>query len=179
MLVLVGSKNPGKIEGAKRAVEKYYENFDIEGINVPSNVPDQPVNDDIYLGARNRVDGLIEYAKENNIEVDYFMAIESGITNSLGRWQIVNVAVIKDSKGNESWGTSAGFPVPESYVDEIIKTCLGEVMDNLFSEKALNRGTGGIALLSQGAISRIDLTRDAFIMAFTQFINKEWNNFDK
>ena len=179
MLVLVGSKNPGKIEGAKQAIEKYYQGFDIEGVNVPSHVPDQPVNDDIYLGAKNRVDGLIEYAKQNNVEADYFMAIESGISNSLGKWVITNVAVIKDKNGNESWGTSASFPVPQSYVDDIIATCLGEVMDNLFKETALNRGTGGIALLTHSVVSRIDLTRDAFIMALTQFINDEWNNFDK
>ena len=60
MKVLVGSRNPGKIEGAKQAVEKYYQDITIDGINVPSNVPDQPVNEDIYLGARNRVDNLIK-----------------------------------------------------------------------------------------------------------------------
>lgn len=179
MLVLVGSKNPGKIEGAKQAVEFYFENVSVEGVNVPSQVPDQPVNDDIYLGAKNRVDNLIKYAKENNIEADYYMGIESGITNSLGKWVICNVAVIKDKQGKESWGTSASFPVPQKYVDKIISTCLGEVMDSIFNEKALNRGTGGINLLSHSKISRIDLTREAFVMAMTQFINEEWNDFNE
>lgn len=178
MKVLVGSKNPGKIEGAKQAVEKYFKDISIEGVNVPSNVPDQPVNDDIYFGARNRVDNLIKYAKENNEEADFYMGIESGISNSLGKWVIVNVAVIKDREGKESWGTSASFPVPDKYVEEITSTCLGDVMDKLFKAKALNKGTGGIGLLTDGVISRIDLTRDAFIMALTQYINEEWNDWN-
>ena len=34
MKILIGTKNPGKIEGAKEAFSKYYKDFDIEGINV-------------------------------------------------------------------------------------------------------------------------------------------------
>ena len=72
---------------------------------------DQPVNLEIYNGARNRVDNSMEYAKENGLEYDYYVAIESGIANVLGRWEIVNIAVIKDKDGYESFGSSAGFPV--------------------------------------------------------------------
>lgn len=104
MNILIGTKNPGKIEGAKLAFQKYFEQFEIEGIPVSSDVSDQPVNCEIYEGARNRVDNLIKYAKENNIEADYFLGIESGITNLLGKWIIINVAVIKDKDGYESWG---------------------------------------------------------------------------
>ena len=34
MKVLIGTKNPGKIQGAKEALENYFEKFDIEGISV-------------------------------------------------------------------------------------------------------------------------------------------------
>ena len=37
------------------------------------------------------------YAKENNIEADLFLGIESGINDLLGRWMITNIAVIEDS----------------------------------------------------------------------------------
>lgn len=173
MKVLIGSKNPGKIQGAREALEKYYENIDIEGIPVSSNVSEEPVNDEIYLGARNRVDNLIKYATENNINVKYFLGIESGITNLLGKWVIINVAVIKDKNGYESWGTSSAFPVPEKYVDEIIKADLGKVMDNIFRKQDLRSSKGGISFLTHNEIDRIDLTREAFIMALTQFINND------
>ncbi len=55
----------------------------------------------------------MKYAKENNIDARYFLGIKSGITNLLGKWVIINIAVIKDEKGYESWGTSPAFPVPD------------------------------------------------------------------
>lgn len=173
MKILIGTKNQGKIKGATIALEKYFSDFEIEGISVPSNVPDQPCNEEIYQGALNRVNGLISYAKENNIDADLFLAVESGITNSLGKWVITNIAVIKNKEGKESWGTSASFPVPNKHVDNILKYDLGHVMDNLFSEDNLHVGTGGVGLLTHGVITRIDLTAQSFIMALTQFINKD------
>lgn len=71
MKILMGTKNPGKIEGAKKAFEEYFENVDIEGVSVPSEVPDQPVNEEIFVGAKNRVKNLKKYAIENNIEADF------------------------------------------------------------------------------------------------------------
>lgn len=101
MKVLIGTKNSGKIEGARRALEKYYDNIDIEGITVSSGVNEQPLNDEIYNGAKNRVDNLIKYANENGIDATYFLGIESGITNLLGKWVITSIAVIKDKNGFE------------------------------------------------------------------------------
>ena len=115
MKVLIGSTNPGKIEGAKKALENYYKDVEIVGVKVKSNVSDQPVNSDIYKGAKNRADNLIEYAKQNNINADLFMSIESGISNQIGKWIITNIAVIKNKEGFESVGTSASFPVRQNY----------------------------------------------------------------
>ena len=42
MKVLIGTSNPGKIQGAKEAFEKYFENVEIEGISVDSEVGVQP-----------------------------------------------------------------------------------------------------------------------------------------
>lgn len=176
MKVLIGTKNPGKIEGAREALEKYFDDFDIEGIPVSSDVSEEPVNNEIYEGARNRVDNLMKYAKENRIDAKYFLGVESGITNLLGKWVIINIAVIKDDNGYESWGTSSAFPVPNKYVDEIISTDLGEVMDKIFEQNDLRSGKGGISFVTNGVISRIDITRDAFIMALTQHINDVWND---
>lgn len=171
MKILIGTTNPGKIQSAKLAFENYFENVLVEGIKVPSLVSAQPVNKDIYLGAKNRVKNLIDYATKNKIDADYFVAVESGICDSLGKWQIVNMACIVDKKGYESWGSSAGFPVPNKYVDEIIKTELGSVMDKIFTTNDLRSSVGGISYLTHEKISRIDLGKDAFVMALTQFIN--------
>jgi len=173
MKILMGTKNPGKIEGAKQAFEKYFDNVEIEGISVSSNVGDQPINEEIFQGAKNRVRNLKQYAINNNIEADFYISSEAGITNLLGEWIDINAVVIEDSKGFQSVGISQGFPIPDKYIDEIKETELGKVMDNIFSGKELGKGKGGISLLTKGEISRIDLTRNAFIMALISHINDE------
>lgn len=173
MKILIGTQNQGKIKGAAEAFNEYFKNFTIEGIAVSSDVPGEPVNKDIYLGAKNRVDNLIKYAHNNNIEADFYLGVESGITNLLGKWIITNIAVIKDKSGYESWGTSQSFPVPEKYVNDIITTELGTVMDNIFNKTDLRSNKGGINFLTHEKVTRIDLTKQAFIMALTQFINED------
>lgn len=174
MKVLIATKNQGKIEGAQKALLQYFDNVDIEGIPVESNVSEQPVNDEIYAGAKNRVRNLKEYARQNHIEADLFLSIESGINNVLGRWMITNIAVIEDNNDFESYGTSPSFPVPDKLVNDIIDTDLSQVMNKVFTkdDERHNKG-GGIQLLTHGKISRIDLTQMAFIMALTKYINEE------
>lgn len=172
MKVLVATKNQGKIEGARRALKRYFTDFEIEGIPVSSDVGEQPVNDEIYVGAKNRVKNLKKYAEENNIHADLFLSIESGINNLLGRWLITNIAIIEDDKKFESYGASPSFPVPDRLVDDIIKNDFSSVMNTIFEkdEERHNKG-GGIQLLTHNQLSRIDLTESAFIMALTKYIN--------
>ena len=99
MKILMGTKNPGKIEGARQAFEKYFDNVEIEGIPVSSNVGDQPINEEIFQGAKNRVKNLKEYAKNNNIEADFYISSEAGITNLLGEWIDINCVVVENIEG--------------------------------------------------------------------------------
>ncbi len=171
MKILMGTKNPGKIEGAKQAFEKYFENIEIEGIPVSSDVGNQPVNEEILQGAKNRVKNLREYAKEKNIDADYYISSEAGITNLLGEWIDFNTAVVENREGFQSVGISQGFQIPDKYINDILETELGKVMDRIFKENELNKGKGGISYLTHNEISRIDLTRDAFIMALISHTN--------
>lgn len=66
---------------------------------------------------------------------------------------------------------SQGFQIPNKYIEEIKETELGNVMDKLFSKNELNKGKGGISFLTHGDTTRVDLTRNAFIMALTPHIN--------
>ena len=174
MKILIGTKNPGKIQGAKEAFEKYFEDVEIEGILVNSDVNAQPLNKEIFQGAQNRVTNLKRYAKENNIVADFYVASEGGIQNLLcDEWIDFNAVVIEDKNGTVSYGMSQGFPIPDKYIEEIKENELGGVMDRLFEGHNLGKGKGGIGLLTRGELSRIDLTRSAFIMALTRYINGE------
>lgn len=174
MKVLVATKNQGKIEGAKRALMRYFDNIEMEGIPVSSEVSEEPVNDEIYIGAKNRVKNLKAYAKEHHIKADLYVSSESGIYNSLGRWLITNLAVIEDNHDFESYGASPAFPVPERLVQDIINTDLSQVMNKIFykDDERHNKG-GAIQMLTHNQISRIDLTEMAYIMALTKYINED------
>lgn len=171
MKVLIGTKNPGKIEGARCALEKYFADVDIIGVSVPSHVPDQPIGIETYNGAKNRVEELVNYAKAYNIDADLYMAIESGMVKELGEWAVTNVAVMQDRNGNKSFGTSASFPVPDKYVEEIKNIGLGNVMDKINNQTNLHSGKGGVGILTHDVITRIDLNFQAFTMALTKYIN--------
>ena len=177
MKILIGTKNPGKIEGAKQAFEKYFDNVEIEGISVNSDVPKQPINREVFQGAKNRVKNLKKYAKENNIKADFYIASEGGIQNLLcDEWLELTTAVIEDANGYQSVGTSQGFPIPEKYLKEIKEKELGKVIDRIFSENELCKEKGGESILTHGEVSRIDITKNAFMMALTMHINGEiWN----
>ncbi len=174
MKFVIATKNQGKIEGAKRALNHYFKDIQIEGIPVNSDVSEQPVNDEIYIGAKNRVKNLKEYCKQNNIKADLYLSIESGITNSLGRWMITNIAVVEDDNEFESYGTSPSFPVPDRLVNDIINTNFSEVMNNVFTkDDERHNKCEGIQILTHEKVTRIDLTESAFIMALTKYINGE------
>lgn len=173
MKILIGTKNPGKIEGARQAFEKYFKDVEIEGIGVSSTVNDQPLNNEIFLGAKNRIKNLKQYAKENGIEADFYIASEAGITNLLGEWIDINAAVIENKEGFQTVGCSQGFQIPDKYMPEIIETELGKVMDKLFDGENLGKGKGGISRLTHDEVTRIELTKNAFVMALIGHTNGE------
>lgn len=174
MKILIGTKNEGKIEGAKKALLHYFDDFTIEAVDVNSEIGEQPINEEILKGAKNRIKNLKKYAKENQSECDFYMAIETGITNQLGEWVNLSIAVVEDQYGNTGMGTSAGFPIPEQYIQEIKQTNLANVSNKLFDEdNEKHQKEGTVKLLTKGVISRINLTQSAFIMALTIFINGE------
>lgn len=174
MKALIGSKNQGKIESAKEALSLYFEDVEILGVAVSSNVSEQPVNEEIYLGAKNRIENLKQYAKENKINVDLYMSVESGINKLPCGYVISNVAIIEDKNGLISYGTGPQFPVPDRYVKDIIKTDFSTLMNKIFGEdKERHNKGGGIQMLTHGKVTRIDSGKMAFIMALTKFINEE------
>ena len=137
MKILMGTKNPGKIEGARQAFEKYFDSVEIEGISVESEVGNQPVNEEILQGAKNRIKNLKKYANNNNIKADFYIASEAGITNLLGEWIDINAVIIEDRNGFQSFGTSQGFPIPDKYIDEIKETELGKLANSYISQGKL------------------------------------------
>ena len=170
--ILIGSNNKAKIEGAKLAFEKYFSNFEIIGKDISSGVNAQPINDEILLGARNRIKGL----KELNLkDIDFYISSEAGLVNIGDLYVNINLGVIEDNNGYESIGTSQGFMIPKNKVELVKNKSLGIVMDEICNGVNLNKDKGGIYFLSLGEVNRIQLVRDSFILALVPFLEQNKN----
>ena len=176
MKVLVGTQNPGKLEGAKRAFERYFDNVEIVGVPVDSGVSKEPLNEEIRKGVETRVQNVKKYAKENGIDADYYIASEAGFFNTFGMWMDTNFAMIEDKNGFKSYGSSDCFVMPDRLAEEAIRTELRDVMNRIFNMKDMNKAGGGINNLTDEAITRIDLTEHAYIMALIEHRKRDiWN----
>ena len=170
--ILIGSNNKAKIEGAKLAFEKYFSDFEIISKDIQSGVNEQPINDEILLGARNRIKGL----KELNLKYfDFYISSEAGLISIGDLFVNINMGVIEDINGYESSGTSQGFMVPKSRIEEIKSKSLGVIMDEIFHGINLSKNKGGIHFLSLGEVNRIQLVKDSFILALIPFLEQNKN----
>ena len=176
MKILVGSTNDAKLLGIKEAFLRYYNDIEVSGVKCDSQVPDEPVNEDIYLGACNRVKNLKSYAMSNSLEADYFVAVETGLMVLAGKWYNVSIAVIEDNESFHSYGLSPAYPVPNDLVEEIKSKDLAQVINRVFEVDSTRPHTqGGVALLTGGITTRVDLTRDATIMALIPLNCDKWH----
>ena len=66
--------------------------------------------------------------------------------------------------------------MPDRLAEEAIRTELRDVMNRIFNMKDMNKAGGGINNLTDEAITRIDLTEHAYIMALIEHRKRDiWN----
>lgn len=177
MKILIATENAGKIESAKRAFEKYFENVEVTGIKICSDVSEQPVNEETKKGATNRLLNLKKHCEEKKRKADYYVSIETGIVDLYGTWFNMNIAAISDNTNKISYGVSSSFPIPEKYIPMIKEKSIGYLFNELFGvDQERHTKGGGIEGLSHNQVSRIDLGESAFIMALTEWINESWTD---
>ncbi len=177
MRLMIATENAAKIESAKRAFSDYFENIEIIGVKIDSEVNEQPVNEETKLGATNRLNNLKKYCKENKINADYYLSIETGIIDLYGTYFNMNIAAISDNSEKISYGTSGAYPIPKKYIEIIKEKSLGTLFNEIYgNDETRHTKGGGIEALSHGKISRADLGTSAFIMALTEWINEVWSD---
>jgi inosine/xanthosine triphosphatase len=172
--ILVGSKNPVKIRSVKDAFEKYFENVEVIGINVNSKVPNQPVNEETFKGAKNRTLELIGINKEMKLNADFFVGIEGGITQIYYRWFAFGCMCIADKEGKTGFGTSAHFELPNAIVKELLNGKeLGDVMDDIQNKSNTKQQHGAIGYFTNGVMNRSELYVPGLITALIPFLHQE------
>lgn len=174
MKILVGSKNPVKINAVKEAFGKYFSNIEVIGLSVNSNVPDQPINDETYAGAENRARELKKINDDQKLLADYFVGIEGGIVENYGKWFAFGCMCIINNENLLSFGTSAHFELPNKVTNQLLERKeLGHVMDEIMQEENTKQKGGAISFFTNGIMSRKDLYIPGLISALVPFNHKE------
>ncbi len=174
MKVLVGSRNPLKLEATKEAFSKYFDAVEVVGIGVNSKVSNQPVEDETFTGARNRALELKRINEERGIDAKFFVGIEGGIKKLFDRWFTFGVMCIMDDSGRIGYGTSPFFELPSQITDKLlIGIELGDVMDSLIGEKNTKEKQGAVGYFTKGVMDRKRYYVDGLTVALIPFLNED------
>lgn len=170
-LVVVGSRNPVKIKSTDHAFHNVFEDaFLVQGLDVDSGVPDQPMGDDETLtGALNRA----QNAKNAFPEADYWVGIEGGVEEKDSEMNAFAFIVVIDKSSKIGKAKTATFYLPE-VITKLIKGGmeLGSADDQHFKRENSKEGDGAVGLLTNGSITRTAYYEQAIILALVPFINK-------
>tara|TARA_B110000881_G_C18381870_1_gene416534 strand:+ start:238 stop:771 length:534 start_codon:yes stop_codon:yes gene_type:complete len=170
--VIIASKNPVKINATKLAFEQMFPEqiFEFNGLNVSSDVGDQPSTDSETLdGAKNR---------SNNVKIkcpnaDYWVGIEGGIEKKNHQTEVFAWMFIQSST-IESKSRTATFNLPKK-ISELIDSGmeLGDADDIVFNRKNSKQNNGAVGILTGNLIDREKYYIHAIIMALIPFKNFE------
>ena len=162
LVVKVATKKPVKLEAIQTAFERFFENETVEviGIEVSSGVSEQPMGNDVIVGAENRIEAL----KEVSNDYDYLVSCEGGILNLKGYWINTQIVLVENKEGIRGLGMSQGYQVPEAYIEDIRKTSIARFFDRMFGEKK-----GGLRFLTNGIVKRRTLIECGVVMALARF----------
>ena len=143
MLTLyLGSSSKLKLEAMQEVLAEYKINAKIIPRNVDSGVPLTPLQDETYVGARNRAYALMKEIKD---ESSAYVGLESGLVNRYNSLFEETVCVIL-YKGKEFAAYSSGIKVPAFILKEMDKGKNHyEVLDEIGEKMNVNpKDTWGI-----------------------------------
>ncbi len=171
--VIVASANPVKINVTQIGFSKMFPNetFEVQGINAPSNVSDQPMSEKETLeGAFNRVKNVSQLAPK----ADFWVGIEGGLEMVDQEMEAFAWMVIKSKEGTIGKGRSASFFLPNK-VAALIKQGkeLGEADDIVFGKTNSKQANGAIGLLTNDVLTRTTYYESGVIAALIPFKNPD------
>lgn len=167
--VRVGTTNPAKIEGVKRVLGRLFDRFEVEGHAVDSDVPPQPRGSEALRGT-------IARARAARGEADLGVGIEAGLVPQEGgeaTWDVQFCAVV-DRADRITLGTGPGFQHPPVVLEAVEGgQTVGEAVERLTGTTDIGRKEGAIGFLTEGRLTREELTESAVLMAMVPRIRRE------
>jgi inosine/xanthosine triphosphatase len=150
--VTVGSSNPVKIAAVRAVAARVWSEIVVDGVAVPSDVPDQPWGDEQTIaGARTRAERALAAS-----DCDLAIGIEGGVVlEADGSMRTCAWAVAISRDGRVGRGGSLAMPLPPSVAAAVRGGLeLGRAMDDATGERDTKRGAGAVGILTAGLIDR-------------------------
>lgn len=177
MKIIIGSKNPNKVDAVKDVfVERFPgELIEVDLKEVSSGIPEQPLSLDVTItGAINRAKNAF-----NKGSCDLSVGIEGGLISvpqSHSGYMQCEACVFYD--GVDLYlGLSGAFSMPKNVMKSIIEKGidLNESFRNHGYTKndCIGYSEGAIGVLSKGAINRKKYTEQAVHMALIHYVSRE------
>lgn len=170
MIVAVGTKNPAKVEGIRRAFSKYFQ-VEIRSVDSSSVAKAQPRGlDEMTAGASARARFAL-----SKVGGDYGVGVEAGIFTIGDIYFDNQVAAIADPSGRVSFGHSAGYMLPHDAMEKLFRD--GRELERWAEEVSgineVGDKGGYINFITNGKMTRADLTEQCVITALAPRLHKD------
>jgi inosine/xanthosine triphosphatase len=171
LAVALGSKNPAKVEGVKRAFSRYYSDVELRLVDSSSIAKAQPRGlEEMTSGATARARYALSKAGG-----DFGVGVEAGIF-TIGTIYFDNqVAAIVDESGKVSLGHSAGYMLPRHDMEKLFRDGreLERWAEELSGVKEVGDKGGVIQHLTKGRMTRTDLTEQCVLTALIPWLHRD------
>ncbi|HEY8414597.1 MAG TPA: inosine/xanthosine triphosphatase [Thermaerobacter sp.] len=168
-LIVVGSTNPTKVEAARRICQRAWPGCRVEGIDVPSGVPAQPIGEEETLaGARQRARGALARRPRAWLGI----GLEGGVDRT---GHLLAACCVVDDRGRENAAWGLRMPLPDRVARAVLAgEELGPLLERLSGRSGIRRGEGAVGLFTTGLIDRTRLWETAVAGALAPWLAPEW-----
>lgn len=170
VLIYVGSENQVKIKAVENVFSKLFRQIAVKGMNVKTNVPEQPKEKEVIEGAIKRATEVLDS------DCDFVVGIEAGLffNDVEKKYFDVQYCAIIDKRNKITLGHGGGFYYPDEIIDLVDQgKTVGQAIEDRYGIKDVGRKTGAIGFLSKDLLNRTKLTEQAVLMALIPRIRSE------
>lgn len=173
MRIVVGSKNPVKLQATRKAFEKVFpaSPATVIACQAESDVSDQPMSDEETLqGAKNRA----LFCRQAIPDADFWVGLEGGCQAEGTKLEAFAwMAVFSATQQGQA--RTAAFHLPPAVADLINQGYeLGDADDQVFGHTNSKQHSGAVGILTRDLIDREAYYEHALVLALIPFMHPEY-----
>jgi inosine/xanthosine triphosphatase len=175
LIVALGTRNPAKVEGVRLVFSGFFPDVEVKTLDGSKATVAQPI------GFGQITEGAVSRARLALSELggDFGVGVEAGIFEMGGSYFDHQQAAIVDGSGRVSTGHSAGYPLPRSAMEKMVREGreLEEFAVEISGVEEIGDKGGLINHLTKGRMTRTDLTEQCVLMALVPWLHADTYGF--